>query len=307
MKINRKRGAALLAGVGLALSAAGSAKAEVRWRAPSECPKEEEIQARARALDTAEKRVPDVVIHVEKRGAKYAAELTIGQASPRVFDADTCAAVADGALLILSLNVVPVEAVPAPSGPPAVSALVVVPAPTPVRKNAKTNERSSFAFVSILPLVDVGTLPRTAPGLEVAFGALFGKGKIEGAMHAFLPEESVTPLGTRAAFDAIGGLVRATWFLGERARIGPSVGLALERWSGSSRLAEVNGNAVALVVAPEIGASLDVPISKVFHIVGGLEALLPLNRPAYVLEGFGEVHRASPVLGRARFGVEAQF
>ncbi len=277
------------------LLGARPALADVKWSAPSTCPTEGDVNARARAAVSAGAKIPDAAVQVRKDGDHFVAELVFAEGGSRTFDGETCTVIADAVALVLSMNAAREET-------------PLAPAPPKVAEPRAPVAETTRGFVGLAPLVDLGTLPTVGLGLSLKGGVAFPHARIEGALYGLLPGEKTAVQGVKGTFGALGGAVRAGWLFGAGgARVGPALGLAVERWSGKSVGAVIDGNASAIVVAPELSLAADFRVVPSFHLVGVLGARVPFNAPPFVVSGIGEVHRANSVLARLEFGAEWRF
>ena len=96
-------------------------------------------------------------------------------------------------------------------------------------------------------------------------------------------------------------------FAGGRLEIGPCIGVEIGRLHAKGFGVTDPGEASELWVALKGGGALGWSLWSWLSLVLRLDAVVPLTRPRFVLEGVGPVHRASAVAGRAAAGVEVHF
>ena len=89
--------------------------------------------------------------------------------------------------------------------------------------------------------------------------------------------------------------------------IGPCLGVELGALKGTGFGINKQTPALALWAAPSVGGAFGWRIGGYFALRLELAALFPLQRPEFVLDGVGGVHRPAAVLGRAGLGAEVRF
>jgi len=268
-----------------------------------------------------------------------------GAGGSRSLTGESCRTVADAAALIVALMIDPEAVAVAQAGSPVVDAPplaestppipppavepVVPPSPSPPRAApeetasglapvpvAATTASSplvraeSPAFVGAGIVGDLGSLPGLAFGPSLHGGLVFGALDLRLRLLFLPPRRSAaeapptaagdlwlfaggvavcwTPLRARIELGACGGLEGGV-MLGEGSGVTRSVRDGAP-WIGPWAVARA-----AFEVTPWLAASV------------ALEAMVPLNRPAFVIEGVGTIHRAGPVVGRLAPALEVRF
>jgi hypothetical protein len=327
----------------LVVSVAGSSSGqsdsflELSWRAPEECPSQAEVEAQVAELlggpTAAASRVKaqvhawrgeDALWHVEIRTVTGSVE------GERLIDGETCASIAGASALILAMAVDP-EAVAAkameveaPTWDPSVRPppLSVKPQggavgprlspPLPAIPSPGEVIPPEPVGTTLAPLVglDVGTLPNVAPWFGGAVGLSRGDSRLE-ARLAFLPQQEKTlsdrPM-TGGRFDLTAfGVTFCREVTGRAASLslcgGVEVGMVRARGFGVTDPAEANP--IWLSLTP--GLLGHWPLSTRLSLRLEAMAGVPLRRPGFDLEPYGEVHRASPVVGRFSVGPQLHF
>lgn len=329
--------AALVVSVAGSASAQGESFLELAWRAPEECPSQAEVEAQVAELlggpTAAASRVKaqvhawrgeDALWHVEIR------TVTGGVKGERLIDGETCVSIAGACALILAMAVDP-EAVAAKAmeveapawdpndRPPPLSVkpqaglvglrlsppLPAIPSPDEVTPPEPVG-------TTLAPLVglDVGTLPSVAPWFGGSVGLSRGNSRLE-ARLTFLPEQEKTlsdrpTTGGRFDLTAL-GVAFCREVAGSGASLslcgGVEVGVVRARGFGVTDPAEANP--LWLSLTPSLLGQW--PLSTRLSLRLEAMAGVPLRRPGFDLEPYGEVHRASPVIGRFSVGPQLHF
>jgi hypothetical protein len=192
--------------------------------------------------------------------------------------------------------------------PRAVSASPLSPEDTPVRDRGGLLTPAPVVF-SLEPfaLVDAGSVPGPALGFGATVGVEFSVFRLD-VLGTVLPP-------TRAQVDQVSGeaglesaALRGCWLTNL-----DSVDLGLCLRGEIGRLT-VRGLDVAdgrqaerLWLAPGLGGRGFLPISNQLALSASLDALAPLIRDEFVVQGTGVLHRPSAVVGRLSLGIEGRF
>ncbi|MEO6420939.1 MAG: hypothetical protein ABIP39_16115, partial [Polyangiaceae bacterium] len=179
---------------------------------------------------------------------------------------------------------------PAPSSPPR---------PPPPRK--------SFAIGPYL-LGDLGTFPHFGLGPALTFAWTPGALRLQ-LTGLFFPSNTATlPFSRGGTFELFGGDAKGCYeFLSGVLEIGPCLGVELGALQGAGFGVNKQTPALAFWAAPSVGGALGLRIGSSFALRLELGALFPLQRPEFVLDGVGGVHRPAAVLGRGGLGAEVRF
>lgn len=170
--------------------------------------------------------------------------------------------------------------------------------------HAPTPERSLVRpHLSVSAEGATGVLPGPALGLGVAAGGDIGRLALS-LGGRWLPPNSTTPEQALAPIDfslLSGGVRAAYWFLGPKARLGPSVGLDAGAIQ-AEQLHSDNERVTEPWVALTSGILGLVQLTSYLSIFSELEVALPLTRPTFVLNDASTVHRVG-VGARAALGL----
>jgi hypothetical protein len=320
---------ALTAGLTLGPGAAEAA-AHLEWRAPAECPATNEVQRRiGRLLDAgpvdAAKPPPDVTASVTRRGATYAMRFETRGPAARVrdFEAHDCDTLANTAALLFAIAVDPAAAgrverlephedadlqptastgQPAPPSPAPGPALVVASGP-PARR--------SGGFVGLRPMLGgtLGPLPGVdgGPALAIAFARRLARVEAVGAY--WLPRVAESSIrdgaGARVAAGwaaARGCVVPATTRVEMPLCAGLQLGAMQATGVGVARASTQRLWWVAVSAGPSLAVRLEAPVALWLSV----DAVVPVSRPGFRIEGEGVVHRAAPAGAELFLGVEAR-
>jgi hypothetical protein len=157
---------------------------------------------------------------------------------------------------------------------------------------------------------DVGALPAVTAGAGLSGAVLLRRVRVELEGTAWLPERvtaSARPsAGGHLAFLSASVSCGPRFFVGD-VELGPRVGLELG-WMHATGFGVVQpGEASALWRATLGGLVVGVPVTRSVHGRFELAALLPLDRPRWLLDQVGEVGRSSVVVARVGVGAEMRF
>jgi len=293
---------------------------ELAWVAPAGCPDEawatQAIQGYLgqRKLDSA--KPVDVRVEIAPiAGGRFRAAISLegGARGDRRFEGATCARVADAAVLIVALMFDPVEVVAQMETPPAGprSADVV---PSPEAQPSSTDGRAARNFeLAFQAAGDVGSLPEPTVGAGIAAGVRFGRTLLSADAMAWFPRRAVAgpnaesggeislyTASVRGCFAAL-RVWESTFELDPcvRAEAGLSSGQGFGIAEPSSSTNPWGAVFVGLALRQLTTASL----AAYLAVEGGV----PFLRPNYIIEDFGTVFHAGPVLARVSFGLEWTF
>jgi hypothetical protein len=286
----------------LVARAAGAEPLALTWSAPSDCPGQAEVTAGIARMIPASGRAREPlqargVVSKDAAGLFHGeVEITaFGQASKRMIDGESCAAVSDAMELMLAIAIDPDAAPEAPPRP-------LPPSPAP-------REPLSFALGASFAL-GTGTFGSASPGAEITAGLMYRRLVVE-LDGAWLAAHSATladkPTEGASAWLAHAGGRACYMLLGSSIDVGPCAAAGVE-WIvahgfGSSQPA----NTTATIFVPALGLRGSFALSQALALRAGAEAGLPTPRPTFVIDNAGTLERANAVTLRFSLGAEAHF
>lgn len=303
---------------------AAAGELALTWTAPPGCPTTNDLRdavLRSGAGASPGARI-EAVARVE-HGERWSVILQTtraGVASPeRRLEATSCRALADATAVILALALIPEEAA-APStherGPeaPPREAAPAMTAPLPLaasaERSARAPEPGRHTFGASASLAtDAATLPSPALGARAALAWTPGRGRLELSGSYFTAQSQTTGLSAAGASFASGVLgARAGWTLVESVvEVSPRVGADVELLRARGFGAANNYDASAAWLSATGGALFVVPLSSFLALRADADAVVPLARPRFVVDGEGAVHRPASFGLRAGIGAELRF
>ncbi len=296
----------------IALAAARSAAASERafavaWSAPAECPDAVAIAQYVDDVlggaDAGPVAVRAVGVVTRSADASYAVTLDLdagaAQPSKRSLSGPDCESVSRAAALLIGLAVrARVEPPPAPLPPP--------PAPPPPAAPI-THAR---AFMSLLVLADDGSTPKPTLGIGVAGGVRWSHLRLEPMLGYFAPRSTSIALhpGVGAQFQlATAGARACSPFSADSVWLAPCFGAGVDWLRARGFGAHINHTASSLAVIGRAGLLAGWDISPIISARIELEAVMPLARPEFMVDGDGDVYRRSPLAARAALGLDVHF
>jgi hypothetical protein len=325
---DHRRGGALVAGLALCVAAATPAAARERlalsWTAPAGCPDAAAVRTEVHRLlggeaHAAARVVIVTAVVVEERPGAWQVTLETPRAGGiRVVRGSTCAAIGDAAAVILALMIDP-TAVLEPRRPPASAparraasqpATAPQPPPRPPAPPASPRPRRVAGRVAVFGGVDVTSLPGTSPGVGGSGALQLGRQRLELGFEYWTGAR-----GHVAARPAAGGdldlwlftLSTCRALLAGRVELGPCLGLDLGRLHGSGFGVARPGEGAALWVALRGGVLASWEFARRWALFARLEAVIPLQRPRFVLTNVGPVYRPAAAGERSLLGLERRF
>lgn len=266
----------------------------LRWSAPEGCPSVAQLdRAVARMLGddiTAPEPPLEVDGLVTLTGGVWRVQLTTRAGGERTLTASTCRAVSAAAVVVVALMIDPLAAT---AGPPALEEPV---------------EPRPFSLGALVAL-DLGTLPRLAPGV-----GLLGTVGLATGFHLELHAQLWLRQTTVPTADGAGaGFALYTGALGARRdfELGPvtlAPLLAVEAGAlrgNSFGLSNPAAN-VALWVAARAGVLLAVSFGYL-RVGLRVEAVAPFTRPRFVAGGVGDLFTPALISGRGALCLELRF
>jgi hypothetical protein len=292
---------------------------ELVWHAPSGCP--DEAWAR-KAVDAylghrkrdAFKPIAVRVAITAVPGGRWRATLSLGGGSgDRVFEGGTCARVGDAAVLIVALMLDPVEVVTQIETPGAAAPRVPAATADAGGRRAADGRPPRSVQVAIQAAGDAGSFPEPTVGAGLAGGVRIGRASFLADVVAWIPRRAFG--GPTAGSGGDIGLYTASLrgcFTAMRAYEGR---IALEpcfRLEGGLASGRGFGIAEPMTTHPAwgaafVGLSIRQMSTESLGAWLSVEGGVPFLRPNYVIEQFGTVFRASPVLARLSFGLAWSF
>ncbi|KYF68340.1 hypothetical protein BE11_47320 [Sorangium cellulosum] len=269
-----------------------------------------------------------------------------GRESARTVRGATCRALADAGALMVAMAIDPEVATrsdnlatgdrssagaspanPAPE-PPAAAARTAEPTPPrvpsrsvpPTRGRARPTEgvaeRAPLFRIGLGGMSDLGTMQHLSGAIEPWAGVVVGPARLEvgASFWARNTAESAARPESGGTLDLIAGSLTACALLPPLARavrphfeIGvPCAGFEVGRMRAQGYGVSDPGEGNALWAALRGGAAAAWVVEPWVRLRLRLEAMVPLRRPRFVLEGVGEVHEPS-VAARAALGLELAF
>lgn len=253
----------------------------------------------------------DAEVTVTKQGARYRVKLVtrqLDQTGERTIDGPSCDKIADAVSLVLSLMLTPIETTEtvAPEG-----VAEIVKQKGKPRRRAKTPTPTPLPEPTGLyagPRVgaDIGTLPHPTMFVGPALGWVFGKPRVEAYAQLFVPREvdegprvdSGASLGLYA-----GGVRGCQRVLPAALSLDGCLGVEAGGMYGQGRGIRDPDSSTVLYFAGTAGVALRGDGGTLPGIIA-LEAVVPWSRPAFTIEGYGEIYRSAAVSGRVLIGIE---
>ncbi|WAS92321.1 hypothetical protein [Nannocystis punicea] len=195
-------------------------------------------------------------------------------------------------------------AAPTPPGPGADDPLDAPP-PTPAPAPPPDPLRASLRLTGVF---DQGSLSGPTGGLGLALGVMRRRFRVELGLSGLAPREArldpTQPPGARLSLWTAS--LRACGVAGLRPRLelagcgGLEAGALLGAGFGVEDARTRAQPWLAMVVGPELA----VPVARRVAVTLGVDAVVPIVRPLFVLDGIGPVFRANPAAFRAVLGVQ---
>ena len=279
------------------------------WNAPADCPSREDVVASVGRLvagsTTSDTLEVDARVSIDRRGV-YRARLRTrlrGVRGERSIAAASCG-------LALTIDpTIAIEAPPAPltapAEPPATPERVdVVPPPPP--------SPPSPPKIAIVPgaaaALDVGNLASPAVGAELQLAVTRWWWSVVATAAAFPSQRASAPTeGRGGRLSLLAAAVRACVGGGALLRAEGCAGGELDRMHAEGFGVSSPGAATRVWFAPRVGARLAWRAASFLSVPLTVDVLVPFDRPSFVLENVGTVHRPAPVPFRATLGVALHF
>ena len=308
---------------------ANAATFELGWRAPSACPTQAEVLAKATRLlghepgATLERPLAVDALVEQLPDDTWRLELTLGDQSPtRSVAASSCDELADADALLIALSIdpsldpgaiapvapatapepaAPPEPVPAPSEPVAPSP------PAHVAEEWTTDAEPWQLRLGAGLALWTGRLPGLAPGAQAHVS--LGRARASLSLDlGFFPPQHAGIAGSEAGgalwLASAGPKLGYALLLGA-ASVTPHLGAELQLVRGSGSGVENPSSAQAVLVGVEAGTRVGLQLAKSWqgYAEGAVSGLV--WRPRFVLDGVGQVHQ--PERLGLRFGLGAEW
>jgi hypothetical protein len=292
------------------------------WEAPAGCPSSERILAETdRILQGSTVRTDPPIearARVRQEGERWLLRLETrrGEAlGNRELAGESCTALGEAMIVILVLMIDPALVAESPPKlapepvaqvlPPPRRPEPIITRPAPIPPPPATC-RWGRPALSASALGDLGALPAAAAGGEVGFSLRRCALGASAAVRGLYPRTGEAELDDGAGGDL--WLATAGAALGlHSGRLGAHAGLEVGAMSGRGVGINNPDSGRALWLAASAGASLAHPLTGRLAAVLGLDLIVPLRRPRFVIDDLGSVHRAAAANGRLTLGVELAF
>jgi hypothetical protein len=299
---------------------------DLTWSAPASCPSHADVESSVARLlagsRSGETLGADVKVTVDRHGLYHARLRTHLRDADgeRSLTAASCPLVASATALVLALTIDPTLAVepqesepspPPPASPPPAPPALSAPreesvAPAP----AATRESSSLTVApGAAALVDVGSLPSPAIGgaVEIAVDKGWASLRAEGAAFGAQHVDAGSRAGAGGRFTLLAASLRGCAGAGALWRVEGCVGIELDRIVGEGFGVSSPGSATRVSAGARAGVRLAFRPAPLLSVPVALDAIVPLNRPTFVLGNVGTVFRPAPVAIRASIGLVVHF
>ncbi|HEX6272933.1 MAG TPA: hypothetical protein VFZ53_07835 [Polyangiaceae bacterium] len=302
------------------------------WHAPSDCPTGASVTRAVEMLITRPPaRTLEAELTIRKKGERYAAEIKTPRGE-RKLDGESCRAVSEAVAMVLALAIDP-DASPsdaafaafdepdvtapvdssvaerAPAPPPAAA----TPAPPrrdepralPSRADEPAGGTRAPRFIAAaFGLVEVGMLPQATFGASLGLGIAFGRFSAELGPMALLPRAGSLEDNPEKGgeIDYLGGHAAACFTPFAARRLDACATFEVGRLAGTGFGVTEELSGEALWLGPGLFGAGRLPIAAGFEGQARVGAALALNRPEFVLDELGNVHRPALVSLRAELG-----
>ncbi len=302
----------------MALLVSGEASAQsltLRWTAPSGCPDQAAVLDAVRAAGAPERpRQALVVDGVVTHPGRWRAVLTTrhgDRPGTRTLESRSCPRLVQGVAMVIALAM---EEAPAdePSATTTITPRTAPPVlfvdddelppilrPRP-RLPPPPRARRVRMGVSLHARGDLGTLPSFAPalglGLSVWGQTLGAMAEVTGLVTQGV--DGPRP-GTAMRLGAWRGALLGCALGGRRVRVGACTGVEVNRMEGRGEGFQRNADDVSWMFGVPLRARVGVELGGRVEVLGEAEAMVPIERVRYAVEGVGELHAVWPVTVRA--------
>jgi hypothetical protein len=209
-------------------------------------------------------------------------------------------------------EVVPPDAPPSPPTPtpPVVRMNAAPTAPAPITVTTRGPRRVPPIVLGASALVDVGSLPAVAPGVELFLGLRPGRWRFEAAA-AYLATQSGTltaapTQGANLSQIDVGARAWVAWGW-SRFEAGPSVGARAAWVAATGFRSSTPESGTGQVLAGSLGARGAMHLARWASLHMAADLVAPVDRPSFVIRDGGTVFRPSALAFRGGIGLDAQF
>lgn len=198
----------------------------------------------------------------------------------------------------------------APTPTPIAAAAPAGAAPDAVDRAAPSREPYAHALAAGASLATDGTtLPGPALGVRASVGWTPSRARLELAGAAYADQSKTTGISAAGAtFTLLVAGARGCWaIVRDAVELSPCAGADVQIVKAHGYGASANYDASAAWLSATGGALVRVPVTRWLALRGDVDAVVPLSRPTFVVEGDGAVHRPKALGVRAGIGAELLF
>lgn len=270
-------------------SASAAPGVALNWSAPVGCPSQEQVEAAVGRMvqDTGKDAPIDVRATVTGRAAQWHVELLAGEGR-RELNGASCRAVSEAAVVLIALMVDPL-------------------ASTDAKPTFEEPKRAQVS-VGVWGLVDTHTLPKPSPGAGVIAALGVGSGfflELQGlALLRQLTTDEERP--GASVFLAAGALGARRDFDAGPFSFAPVVALEAGALRGVGFGVTNPASQLAPWFAPRAGVMFALTVG-VFRTSLRAEAVIPVTRPRFGIDGVGLLHTPAFISFRGSLSVELSF
>lgn len=300
------------------------------WHAPSDCPSGPSVtRAVERLISKPPARTLEASSTVRREGERWSAEIKTPRGERRL-EGESCRAVSEAVAMVLALAIDPDASPndaafasfdePDEATPPKASPLPPSPVPpsaTPKPEAAPTDRTAAsparsrdgkateLGFLAgAFGLVEAGMLPQATLGASLDLGVASERWSAEAGAMVLLPRpgslENDSERGGEMGY--IGGYAAGCLAPLRSRRLDLCAAFEVGRLTGTGFGITHQLTGEALWLAPEIFGAGRFPIAGSLHGEARVGAAVALNRPEFVLDDLGTVHRPALVSLRGELG-----
>lgn len=289
------------------------------WTAPAECPDRARVLAKIDRLAPASARLRvrvDATVTRDERGYRVALVTEAdGARGERSLEAATCASLADATAVIVAMMLDPANTPAGSSASAPIASVATSPAPAESTDGPPVPEmpapaRAIAGLLTAGGALDSGLGPGARVGVMVGGGVTIDRLRLDVLGSSFSGRTARVEATPDAGGDVtVRSLLARGCVTPSRAIVASYAcvvgGAAQVSASGFGVAAPSSGSATFGVVGASGFTALHLTSSVSLEL--GAEALVPLARPRFVLEGVGEAHRVAPVTLGLRAGLGVAF
>jgi hypothetical protein len=297
--------------LGLALSArrTSAARAEaLTWIAPPACPDVETLRVALLRAAEDERAGDGVCVDVTQNGQAWHARIDM-PTGVRELEGESCQALADAVIVILTLASDERRAAPPPSASapsaaaPVASTLTDAPPRGPAPTSVRALPARSGVMLGVALFAEVGLLPAPSAGPRLSLAFSDGHWAIEFAAAALLPRHAALGGGAAPNGDIhwLGGQALVCRFARGLLRLcaGGEAGELVGEGSGVNRPTTARGPWVAFAGQ----TALRLPLGESLSWEAGAGIAWALMRPQFGFDDVGVLHQAGQASGRLWLGL----